>query len=165
MCVCVQMSNSNTPSTTRADALACNQSTRCSEIPNCSTPSNLEVKASSIHGVGLFATAKIPNRTTIGTYLGDQLTAAKLEELYPGDTIAHFVLRSANDPDFILDAWHPSKGNYTRYINSSSSEPNAKFKDVYQRGRGRKGHAVSMIIKKRKQVKTCLKKQGTVWFQ
>lgn len=100
----------------------------------CSTPSCLEVKASPVHGFGVFATDKIATHVTLGSYTGDRLSQSQLEKLYPGDTLATYVIQSANDPDYIIDACSPIRSGWTRYINSGTS-PNVVFKDIYKNGR------------------------------
>ncbi len=84
-----------------------------------------EILPSKIHGLGAFATRRIPAGTRIIEYAGERLTRAEAEARYPddptlkGDT-QHTCLFSIDDTVFIDAAVN---GNDARFLNHSC-DPN-----------------------------------------
>ena len=76
----------------------------------------LEVKASSISGLGVFALKDIEKGAMVGEYKGELLTLKQFEERYPTDD-SKYVLDIGDG--FLLDARNPDKSNFARYINST----------------------------------------------
>jgi len=77
-----------------------------------------EIRASSIHGVGAFATRAIPAGTRLIEYAGARITAAEADERYPEAPGGHqYTLLFAIDDDVVIDA--AVGGNDSRFINHS----------------------------------------------
>ena len=76
----------------------------------------LEVKASSISGLGVFALKDIEKGAMVGEYKGELLTLKQFEERYPTDD-SKYVLDIGDG--FLIDARNPDKSNFARYINST----------------------------------------------
>lgn len=56
----------------------------------------IEVRPSSIHGVGLFATQDIPANTRLADYHGEEMTLREFKERYGNDRRCTYLLRRAN---------------------------------------------------------------------
>ena len=80
------------------------------------------VRRSPIHGVGAFATRRIPAGTRLIEYAGARLTPDEADERYP-DTpgTEHHTFLFAIDDDIVIDA--AVDGNDARWINHSC-DPN-----------------------------------------
>jgi SET domain-containing protein len=64
-----------------------------------------EIRASSVHGLGAFATRRIPAGTRLIEYAGERLTPEQAEERYPdvpGER--HHTFLFAIDDDVVIDA-------------------------------------------------------------
>ncbi len=89
---------------------------------------SIEVRASGVHGKGVFATAAIPKATTLIEYVGELLTWAKAQKRHPHDP---------NDPNhtffFHIDDKHVIDaavgGNDARWINHAC-DPNCEADEV-----------------------------------
>ena len=82
-----------------------------------------EIKPSPIHGLGAFATVKIPAGTRIIEYAGARITPEEMHARYPDATAgaAHHTELFAIDDDIVIDA--SVDGNEARFINHSC-DPN-----------------------------------------
>ena len=81
-----------------------------------------EIRASTIHGLGAFATRAIAAGTRLIEYAGQRLTPAEADERYPDrDDDRHHTFLFAIDDDVVIDA--AVGGNDARYINHSC-DPN-----------------------------------------
>jgi uncharacterized protein len=81
-----------------------------------------EIRESSIHGKGAFATRRIPKGVRLIEYAGERLTPAQAESRYPDDPNApQHTFLFAIDDDIVIDA--AVNGNDARWINHSC-EPN-----------------------------------------
>ena len=81
-----------------------------------------EVRPSPIHGLGAFATCRIPAGTRLIEYAGERLTPAEADARYPdrpGEQ--HHTFLFAIDDDVVIDA--AVEGNDARFINHSC-DPN-----------------------------------------
>ncbi len=82
----------------------------------------IEVKRSSIQGLGAFATTRIPKGTRIIEYTGERITPAEADRRYNDDATDHpRVLLFSVDSRTVIDA--AVGGNEAQYINHSC-EPN-----------------------------------------
>lgn len=83
-----------------------------------------EVRPSGIHGLGGFATRRIPKGTRIAEYVGERLTTAEIDRRYAEDARedGHTFLFHVGD-DLYIDA--SRGGNDARFINHSC-EPNCE---------------------------------------
>ncbi|MDQ6828496.1 MAG: SET domain-containing protein-lysine N-methyltransferase [Gemmatimonadota bacterium] len=80
------------------------------------------VLPSPIHGLGGFATQRIPAGVRLVEYAGERLTTAESDARYPdGADVAHHTFLFAIDDDVVVDA--AVGGNEARYINHSC-DPN-----------------------------------------
>lgn len=81
-----------------------------------------EIRASSIQGMGAFATRDIPAGVRLIEYAGQRLTPAEAESRYP-DVVGerHHTFLFAIDDDVVIDA--AVGGNEARFINHSC-DPN-----------------------------------------
>jgi len=85
-------------------------------------PYPFEIRASSIQGLGAFATRRIPKGTRLIEYAGERLTPAEADARYPDvDGERHHTFLFAIDDDVVIDA--AVNGNEARFINHSC-EPN-----------------------------------------
>jgi hypothetical protein len=77
----------------------------------------IEVRASGIAGAGLgvFAKTRLPRKTTLAYYRGEDLSQEQYDARYPSGTLAQYVLQLSQD--VFVDARDPSLSNWTRYIN------------------------------------------------
>jgi uncharacterized protein len=75
-----------------------------------------EIRASSIQGLGVFATRRIPSGTRLIEYTGERLTPEQADARYP-DTPGerHHTYLFAIDDDVVIDA--AVGGNDARFIN------------------------------------------------
>ena len=81
-----------------------------------------EIRASTIQGLGAFATQRIPNGTRLIEYAGERLTPKEADERYPDDeSERHHTYLFAIDDDVVIDA--AVNGNDARFINHSC-DPN-----------------------------------------
>lgn len=82
-----------------------------------------EVRGSELHGLGVFATRKIPAGTRLIEYTGERLTDAESDARYPEDdeSGAHHTFLFSIDDDVVIDAAY--HGNDARWINHSC-DPN-----------------------------------------
>jgi SET domain-containing protein len=81
-----------------------------------------EIRPSPVHGLGAFATRRIPAGTRLIEYAGERLTPAEADARYPnapGDR--HHTFLFAIDDDVVIDA--AVAGNDARFINHSC-DPN-----------------------------------------
>ena len=82
----------------------------CTHLPSC-----VDVRDSSIHGKGVFATEPLCAGHELATFAGETLTAAQLEARYPPPKHPAYVLQVGSR---YIDA--SQRGyNWTRYINDS----------------------------------------------
>ncbi|MCL4529253.1 MAG: SET domain-containing protein-lysine N-methyltransferase [Chloroflexi bacterium] len=83
-----------------------------------------EIRSSSIHGLGVFATRRIRTGTRIIEYIGERITSEEADRRYADDTSEHpHVLLFVVDKHTVIDA--AVGGNEARFINHSC-EPNCK---------------------------------------
>lgn len=83
-----------------------------------------EVRESSIHGMGVFASRKIRTGTRIVEYLGERITHEVADERYNDDTNEHpHILLFIVDKVTVVDAGRG--GNEARFINHSC-DPNCE---------------------------------------
>lgn len=71
---------------------------------------------------GLFAELAISKGAIIGEYMGERMSLKKLEK--QDEDVSNYFTRIVND-DLMIDA--KRKGNFTRFINHSESQPNVSF--------------------------------------
>jgi SET domain-containing protein len=55
-----------------------------------------EVRASTVHGQGVFATQHIPTNTLLWNYVGDEMTLREFKEAYGKDLTCTYVMRRQN---------------------------------------------------------------------
>lgn len=84
-------------------------------------PSQLEIKESPIHGLGVFAKVPIKARKGLGVFTGDKYTLADFKAKYGNNIFYCFVARRAN---YIICA--KETRNFITYINESKT-PNVYF--------------------------------------
>ncbi len=91
----------------------------------------IEVRPSSIHGLGVFATQPIARGTRIIEYLGERLTADEVERRYADDTgePGHTFLFRVSEDTYVDAA---RAGNDARFINHSCA-PNCEAEVVDER--------------------------------
>ena len=81
-----------------------------------------EIRPSQIHGLGAFATRRIPKGTRIIEYAGARITPDEMHARYPDvDGVPHHTNLFAIDDDIVIDA--NVDGNDARFINHSC-DPN-----------------------------------------
>jgi uncharacterized protein len=81
-----------------------------------------EIRESPIHGLGAFATRRIPANTTLVEYTGRRLTPEQSDAQYPDvPGRRHHTFLFAIDDDIVIDA--AVGGNDARFINHSC-DPN-----------------------------------------
>ena len=81
-----------------------------------------EIRPSSKHGLGAFATQHIASGTRLIEYAGARMTPAEADERYPDvDGVAHVTYLFAIDDEIVIDA--SVDGNDARFINHSC-DPN-----------------------------------------
>jgi SET domain-containing protein len=77
-----------------------------------------EIRPSPIHGLGAFATRRIPAGTRLIEYSGERLTPAEADARYPDEPGAsHHTYLFAIDDEIVIDA--AVGGNGARFINHS----------------------------------------------
>lgn len=82
------------------------------------------VRASAMHGRGVFARVPIAEGTRVVEYRGERISTAEAEARYPDDfTAAHHTFLFAIDDDWMIDA--AFRGNRARWINHSC-DPNCE---------------------------------------
>jgi SET domain-containing protein len=84
----------------------------------------VEVKPSSIHGLGLFAKVDLPVGTRITDYKGEKMTNAEFKEIYGTDTRYTYSLGRTN---CILSGKNCITENLSHYANESNN-PNIYLK-------------------------------------
>jgi SET domain-containing protein len=95
----------------------------------------IEVRASAIHGGGVFASGDIAPRSLIGRYRGRRYSAAEAELVAPAEHVYLFGLSDGSFMDGALG------GNATRFINHSC-KPNCVAVEV----RGARGAVLGVDI-------------------
>lgn len=89
-------------------------------MPNEDRP--FEIRPSPIHGLGAFATRRIPAGTRLIEYAGQRLTPSEADARYPDNTgDRHHTVLFAIDDEVVIDA--SVDGNDARFINHSC-DPN-----------------------------------------
>jgi SET domain-containing protein len=84
----------------------------------------LSVRASPMHGRGVYARVPIAEGTRIVEYRGERITTAEADARYPDDlSAAHHTFLFAVDDDVMIDA--AFRGNRARWINHSC-DPNCE---------------------------------------
>lgn len=84
--------------------------------PTCSyVPDFVQVRDSSIHGKGVFATCVLQPKRVLAKYSGEYLTAAQLADRYPPSRHPTYVLQVRSR---FIDAAQRG-GNWTRFLNDS----------------------------------------------
>jgi SET domain-containing protein len=87
-------------------------------------PAPIEVRASTIEGLGAFAARRIRKASRVIEYTGERISPAEADERYAGGPAAHpHVLLFAVDSRTVIDA--AVGGNEARFINHSC-EPNCE---------------------------------------
>jgi SET domain-containing protein len=88
------------------------------------TPQPFELRASSIQGLGAFATRAIRKGARIIEYVGERISQAMADERYDDTTMSrHHTFLFNVDEDTVIDAAH--EGNDARFINHSC-DPNCQ---------------------------------------
>lgn len=84
------------------------------------------VKRSTIRGagLGLFAYKSFNAGDNIVRYTGKKKTRARLDEQYPGDTLAPYAVALSTDPAHVIDSRKTSSG-VARYANDAGYRPNS----------------------------------------
>ena len=81
-----------------------------------------KIRPSPMHGLGAFATRRIPTGTRLIEYAGERLTPAEADARYPDQPgVPHHTCLFAIDDDIVIDA--AVDGNDARFINHSC-DPN-----------------------------------------
>ncbi len=84
----------------------------------------IQVRRSSVHGYGGFATRRIPKGTRIVEYTGERITHEEAGDRYREDEVeSHHTFLFTVDENTVIDA--RSDGNEARFINHSCS-PNCE---------------------------------------
>ncbi len=87
-------------------------------------PLSIEVRPSSIQGMGVFAQRLIPKKTRIIEYVGERISHAEADARYNEDAMEHpYTYLFTVDRKTVIDA--TVQGNESRYINHSC-EPNCE---------------------------------------
>ena len=93
--------------------------------PTIIIPTNLELKISPIHGLGIFATKDIAANEFLGDYVGEAMTKAVFKARY-GNDIRYTYWTTHNFPNTLVYS-AKEKRNFITYINEHKN-PNAFMK-------------------------------------
>ena len=111
------------PGVAAAGALAYRARPALALSPPLGLDGDVEIREAPGKGEGLFASRRIKEGTFIMDYLGEEMTAAELDERYENLLEARYALELTGplglNPTFI-DAVNPERSNLGRYINHCS---------------------------------------------
>jgi hypothetical protein len=97
-------------------------------------PPGLQIAQSTIEGAGwgVISTRAWPKGTKLGQYTGELIDQTELDQRYPGDTLATFVVETEMDGEkMFIDASDPRLSNWARFMNNhgTDEEPNVEVVD------------------------------------